>query len=388
MKLLQKISFYISSALMRLLLFFTITTAVIAIIFGNSGYIKNALTESNAYDRFIPSIIQANIKEEQTRESIPFNDKDVQQTIINSFPSEDLKTKTETVIDSFYDWLQGSSQRVEFSVDFTSNKFLVASGLSEQAFQKMQGLPVCEYQPEVIDPFYTDCSPSNMDFIIEQLSLQKQIFESDSFLAKTVLTADDLPKDQSGKSILERYKKAPQIFTWIKRAPWILGGLTIICAIAYGWLFRRKREGISAVGYAILGSTLSLVLLTLIFGFILPYLTRDFELGIGGSGTQQIVDDVFKVLTKNFDTMVINISLQAAAIGLLVVLFEKMTRPVSKYDAVAQKAGLVTGLYPKLSNGRQKNKAVLAPIVSSDTAHSDKLDVKNKKYRKIPKGDI
>ena len=164
MKLTKKIGFYVASTAMRLCLFLAISLGVASIVFGNTAYIKKTLVDSNSYERLVPAIIEANIKEEQTKDSIPFNDKNIQQIIISSFPPSDLQDKSETVIDAFYNWLSGQTAALEFEIDFSENKMKMAKDLSAYTFFQLQGLEACDIQPEVIDPFYAVCRPVNMDY--------------------------------------------------------------------------------------------------------------------------------------------------------------------------------------------------------------------------------
>ena len=140
------------------------------------------------------------------------------------------------------------------------------------------------------------------------------------------------------------------------------------------------------LGFALLGSSISLVILTFVFGFVVPHYMKNLDLGLGGGGTQVILDEAINDLTKNFDATIINVSLQVAALGLLVIVLERFTRPSSKYYDVQRKAGLMTSVMPKnlFVHGKQKV-ATSVPLISSEI---DVSRFKDEKYRKIPKGDL
>jgi hypothetical protein len=389
MAFLRKIGLLFSSSSMRLFLFVSISFTVLAIIVSNSAYVKNALLETKAYNRFVPAIIEANIKQDQTANSIPFNNPEVQKIINSSFTPESLKDKSETLIDSFFAWLRGKTDKPEFKLDFTKEKQELAEELSEYAFNNLKSLPRCFFNPTEIDPFYANCRPSNMDFEAEQKQLESQIFTTDSFLKDTVLTQDDFAKDSKGKTFIDKYWYAPIVYRWLLRLPWIFGTLTIVSATGYIVMSRRKREGVNVMGLAILTSSMSLVLLTVIFGFVVPYYTKNFNLGLGGTGAQKIMDDALNSLMKNVDSMIINVGIQAAVVGVLIVIFERFTRPESKYDKVSKKAGITSGFVPRGKTTKSSPKMSGVPIVSSDAPNKANNKTRNsKKYRKIPRGDI
>ena len=62
-KTIKKLLHWMTSYLIRLLLFGTTLTAVIITIAGSSSSIKEVLDQTNGYDRFVPGVIESNKKQ-------------------------------------------------------------------------------------------------------------------------------------------------------------------------------------------------------------------------------------------------------------------------------------------------------------------------------------
>lgn len=390
MDTLKHIVLLISSWLFRFLIFIALFVTASVIIFGTPNRIEKALVDANAYQRFIPAVIASNEKS-LSLSTIPLDDPEVQRIIKQAFPPQSLQADTQTVIDSFYAWLKGTTPKPNYVVDFTPNVTLLAAGLSNYAFSRLASLPVCEQAPKEIDPFTARCQPRDFDYVASQAELQASLEKDGAILPQKRLTVQDLPKNSEGKTIVERFSYAPALYTIAFAAPAILIGLIPLTALFIIWLADHKRRTIQALGFTILSTAFFLVLTPLMFSFVTSRLSGSFQSqsSVADSDIQAITADVSNKLNASFNSLIIELGIIAAGVGLLVMIGERMTRPKSKYSNVHRKAGVVSSVAKRGDNGRFKLDPAKVPLQSSEISVTKKAKShRSKKYRKIAKGDF
>lgn len=384
MNLFKKLLFILSDNLLRILVYATATTAVLALVAGNRSLVKQTIAESGAYQKFVPSIIESN----KDNSTIPLSDPEVVLIINKAFPPETLKNKTEDIVDSIFNWLEGKESEVIFTVDFTENKNQLGDKLSEYAFTNLAFKDTCETQPEYFDPFTSECRPYGYDIFKGETEFADQIKSTEGFLGQTVLTQASLPANKSGKTIFEQYSNAPVIYKWLMRAPWILGVMTIISAVSFVGYLPNKRRGVARLGKTISATSVTLIVTPLIFSVIIPQFSKSFQSEISGSSAEVLFNDIITSLTRSFDRMMIGFGVWLLLIGIAILLGEKMTRPKTRYSGVASRSGLTSSLEPaqKLASPRGKIKPATLPMQSSEISDTKKpkKQKKNSKYRKIP----
>lgn len=391
MESLRRLGLWLSTYLFRFCLYSAIVATSLIAIVSNPTYIKSALTSSQAYDRFVQAVIDTNITAAQKGgSSIPFENQTVQNIIKASFPATDLQTATEKIIDAVSVWLKGQNSKVEFSVDFSANKQQLATNLSIFAYGRLAEQPLCKSTPRELDPFTAACRPKNFNFNKETINLANDIKSSSTFLPATVLTANDLPKDPSGKNVFEKYAIAPRYYTYLKLAPIVLGVATLVFAALIIILHKRRRQGLFVIGMGTLLSGVVLVITPVMFGLILPQLTHSFQSQLGSSGQQAISNDIINSINTSFNNILINISLQIVIIGMIILILDRLSRPRSAYSKILARSGLQSSHLvtrtqnPKLGYGNW-------PLVSSefDPAHPiNKANANSKKYRTIPSKEL
>ena len=381
----KNILYILSGSLLRLVLFFGITATVLLIIFGRPTTLKSTLQTSNAYSRFVPSLIEASKKSGQDGGTLSFENPDIVEIFTNSFPPQDIKSGTETFINSTYDWLTKRTPTLSFTIDFTSNKQQFAREIADYAFNKLERLPYCKQPPAELDPLSATCRPKDIDIEESKKSYEEQIFKSDSFLQKTILTQDDLPKNTKGQTIVEQLHFAPDIFVWLGRAPYILGALLLFLAFDFIWLSPRKRKGVLSLSTILISSGISILAFPLLFSYILPYFSKSLDFNFDTAGTQKIFSEIIDELSRNIDILFISFGAGVAAVGFLLFAGERLTRPQIKYGNLEKKAGLAGSIKkpspsPKSLRGKLTQDNV--PLQSSDGPKRKPSNI-NSKYKKL-----
>ena len=83
------------------------------------------------------------------------------------------------------------------------------------------------------------------------------------------------------------------------------------------------------------------------------------------------------------DVLVINIAIQIAVVGLLILIIEKMTRPTEFYAEVAKKSGLLTSEEKKTTQLVEKSDYKNAPVQTSEPVKKRTTKRKTKTKKKI-----
>lgn len=391
MKILRSILLFISTASLRFLIFFGITVLCLVIVFGNKENIKSSIKETNAYDRFVTAVIQETAKTYHGETTIPLDNPEVQKIIKNAFPAELLETSTETFIDGIYAWLEGDTNTPEYTVDFTQARQNLANSLSAYAFNRLSSQPVCFAIPENIDPFTAGCQPPYTDLSVEQKKLADAIAGEEGFLPKAIFTEQDLPKDQSGERIYEKFSYAPKAYQWSKLFPWLLAGVLVLLAISSVLLHRSRRRGFQQLGYILTGSGIALLMTPILFTYVLPRFSDSLQFQAAGNDNpaQQVISDIGNDLITDLNMLLINISIYVIVAGAVIIIAEKYSRTPSGYLGAAKKSGIASSNPSKPSKTGRKYKPDTIPVQSSEESkRRAPRKVKNKKYRKIPKKEI
>lgn len=382
----KSILYVLSGSLLRLVLFFGITATVLLIIFGRPNALKTTLQTSNAYSRLVPSLIETSKKNGQNNGTLSFDDPVIAEIFTKSFPPADIKKNTELFIDSVYSWLNNKTDTLQFTIDFTSNKQLFARELANYAFNKLELLPYCKQPPAELDPLNATCLPKNVDLTEAKRSYEEQIFLTDSFLQKTILTQEDLPKNTKGQSITDQLYFAPDVFTWLKRAPFILSAFLIFLSFDFILLSPRKRKGVQSLSTILISSGVGILAFPLLFSYVLPYFSKSFDFNFDTAvGTQKIFTEIIDELSRNIDILFISFGAGVTIVGFMLYIGERLSRPQTKYTSLEKKSGLATSQQkaqtsPKSLRGKLNQSNI--PLQTSDGPKKNKVTGKSK-YRTL-----
>lgn len=369
-------------------MYFGATVFALTLLFANSETLKRSLIRTEAYSRFVPAVIEENARANRAGGSLSLEDPAVAGIIVQSFHAESLQHNTEQIIDSFYRWLNGQTDKPDYVIDLSENIDAMAQQLSELAMSRLEQQPICDVQPIAIDPLADTCRPEFYDYQQGRISLAEQIRAENGVFSKLQYSVDDLPKNQNGQTIVEQYHYAPQVYRFAKQAHWILLCLAAIGALLVVYASRRKRVALSYLGTALMGSGVFLAVTPLFYLYILPRIFGSSAPGVNGSSTTAVVEDVINVLVKNLNVLLVQIGLLLTILGLAVYLFEWTTRPKSKYLKSDKKAGVESSEQPRRRRTKLYAKPALIPVQTSEGPRRTGKYQKDKKYRKIPKKEL
>lgn len=386
----RRIGLFVAGTVFRSMLFLTVTTSALVVIAGNGNHAKSALIQSKVYERFVPSIIETNAAQNQAAGSIPFDDPAIARIINDSFPAQSLQIHAESTIDSIYDWLHQKTEQPTFTVDLTNNKRQLADALASYAVQRLAIQPVCTVLPATINPFVDTCQPAGFNPAAQQAELAEQIYNSPSLLPKTIFTAEDLPKVRSGRTITQRYDYAPVLFRWLVWSPWFCGLLLLISAAAVLLLNQSKQYGLYKMGFEIASNGLLFMASPLIFGYLIPAVSKNLDLPTSSGGTQAVLNSALTFYTGYFDSFFLNAGFYTALMGALVLLIARVFREAGGYHHLQDHVGLASSNGPRQIKGKIILTADDIPVQSSETDPTTAFVSRthDKKYRTIPTEEL
>lgn len=328
MDILKRFARGLSSQIFKFSIFFAAVGAATVVAFGSQAGLKDTLNSSGAYDRAVDGIIEQATKEQRENgEGVPIDDADVQKVIRDTLSPEFLEQNSSSAIDGIFGWLQGNTERPEFTIDLTETKQKLANGLGEVAFARASNLQPCTVQQlQTLDPNNTDifslpCLPPGVDLQTERAKLVDQIANGDEFLKDSTISADELPKE-NGQDVFDKAENVPTVYQWLVRLPWILGGLAVLAATALLFLHDERRRGIWVIGRTLLITGVILVIFTLVSNYIISTINP-----VGTDIAQKIVTDVVRSFAREINSVIIKFGVAYAVVGAAIMLGIHFTKP-------------------------------------------------------------
>lgn len=372
---------WFTSLLLHLSVLGLIASLIFVLIFSNRQTVKDALIESDVYNKFVVTVINDNNeKSSDSTSSLPFDDPEIIEIAKKSFSPSSLKNASEGIIDQIYTWLEGDVASLQFEADFSKQSNIFIDLTSSYAANRLTELPACGTTDiSNITVFELQCRPENVPYSFVKDRVTEDLQASDFFNDMTI-SQDDLPKTQDGRSLDSQFSFIPEVYSIAKNGIWIFSSIFLIAAVVFVLARRPYRKGFKVLGRDLLSNGATLVAMTFIFGFILPRYTNSFN--IKGSETTQLMNGVTNVFVRRFDVLIINICLQIIALAIVILAIERLSRPSSKYSNLSKKSGVSTSHSKQSKDSAVKLKN--PPLQTSETKQKTKTSARPaKKYRKI-----
>lgn len=383
----RKLTLFIAAFMLRSSLFLGFTLLAVVLVLTNRETIKNTLISTDVYDRFSQSAIEESKKKlGSDPNALPLDNSEIVAVIKASLDKTSLRAAAETIIDASYDWLEGKKPRLEFSVDVSKNREILALGISNTAIERLANLPPCVGVPSETNIFKITCNPVGVDLAEERLEIYNTILDEGFIFPDKQITEDALLKSADGKGISETYPNAPTYYTLLKVLPWILLGTALFSAAVLIRLSRTRRKGLKVIATSLLGTGIVLAITPILYRYILP------AIGVSLPGSSRTSEESFAAITNNitsqlystFNGVLINIAIQVIAAGVMLLLITKLLKnSKSPYSNLEKKAGLAISIEETKASGGISEHSV--PIQTSEKPmQKQRIPSKlEKKYRKM-----
>lgn len=284
MQVVKRIARTLTIVIFALCLPLFLVTAAITFTFGTPETLKNALHETEVYDRFVDNTFAAlqqadeEDQEEPEQGSVPIDNQIVRDAVDAAFPPPLLRQSAEAIIDGIYRWLAGEVERPDFRVDLTDAKQTLAQSLADQSLKRLEGLPVCsadqlaEVDVQDFDPFNVPCRPPGLDLTAKHHEFLTEVADSQELLPNPVITADTFVSEDEQDPF--ENERLPTIFQWSRRLPWIFAAITVLSgALALGISPHRRRTTRTIAKILLIIGLISFVgsvLIALVLGNVKP----------------------------------------------------------------------------------------------------------------------
>ncbi len=318
--------------------------------------VKGWFEKSNFYNQVVDVVLeqakdsanknnQVQSGQEQKNEgisSLPINDPAIQAIAKKAFSPELLKASVESFLNGSYDWLDGTSEDINFRVDLTSAKQQLTDGLGAYITNRTAALPVCPpAQTTEFDGFSATCRPAALSATAAGANFSADLLKQD-FLKDPIITSDKLKiKGDDGREVeLSNDPKAEAIKTTYQRSsqlPWILAGLSLLLALGIVFISSDKLKGLRKASYVffITGTILLLIFVSLSFG-LTRGTDRLAETGAESPQQTKLMIDFAKAVVSDIKGALVTFTAAFLLIGIAgligAYLLKKRTNPTDKKE--------------------------------------------------------
>lgn len=311
--------------------------------------VENWLNQSRLYDRFVATIAEDS-QEPATDEakqdtsaiaSTAASDAVVKKAAESAFSPQLVRQSAQTIISSNYAWLEGKTERPEFTIDLSEAKLSFAKQVGAYVRTYSAKLAVCtptqlaELQNRYVDPLTATCRPPSVTPEDLGAETTRKLSTSGEFLSNPVVTPKTLnPRDDKGGSqpYYEKLAKAPEAYQLGLKMPWILGGLSVVTAVGIIFLSSLKRRGWRRVGIiiALAGVILIAVKFVADYGFT-KLEDRVFNASTDGQLEQSLTDFAHRVEAALVKTdLLFGIAFLALAVIIFAVMFRNRSPKIKE----------------------------------------------------------
>lgn len=264
----------------------------------NRSVVINWLANSGIYSNIVDAAVQ--LQSGDAVESQQFLGEDtVRQAINQTLDPAFLQQSSERIINSSYDWLQGKTDKIDFSIELNEKREQLKLNLAQLIEPKLASLPKCSSGFSGVSSQDVKCIPS---------TVTSQAYAAD-LAARAVNSSDFLAQPLTDETIQQPTLPAVEFLRFVAtNSLAIVGGLAtaaIISAAGYILLSKDKLRGLQAVGRRAFFGTLILV----IGGGVLWYFSN--KITLGSFGDQAIIASVVDPLAR----------LVAADVGMWLFIF-------------------------------------------------------------------
>lgn len=329
--IMKRFSRNLIATVLKLSLVALATVAALVLPLSDPNHLKRELAQNQVYESVITELIEENALT-YTGEGQQIDAATFRTAATKAFTPELLQSLTDEFLDGTYRWLQGRTAQPDFSLDISSARQAFAQSLAEQAVNRLNGLPACNFaqlqqlQISQIDPFSISCRPPGINLEAEVTRLTDQIANGSEFLPNRSLTVADLPKDASGRTVFEQLHYLPQAYQLLRPTLLILLLLTLLAAGLLIYLHDSRRAGLRQAATTILGTGVFLAISAIVY---LLVFRQANTLSSNMAGIQPIVLGVAHALFDRFNQILLIFSAVYATlgVGLLLLTRQRKTTP-------------------------------------------------------------
>jgi hypothetical protein len=257
MRHLRRLAFWLIVTLLGTGLSLLVSGWIFNATLSDKNVVKAWIVTSGIYDEFIDEVVTGSLQEVGTKDQT-IDSLLLQKAASQAFPPKLLQESTESVLDGAYDWLDGSKNSVQFTLDFTEAKATYADALATLAEDRINNLPECTTSQlqaiNAYDLFSSTCAPPEPVYQTAIAQIQQEITASTSFLPDPIIKGADigLPIGGETKTIEDAFPFAPLVYQLLKNSVTIAVALIILSISILLLLTRDKLAVLKRVARSLL----------------------------------------------------------------------------------------------------------------------------------------
>lgn len=294
--LLRGLAFSILGAALVICLFFIAYGLVFNFVTSKPEKVKKILEKSSLYSD-LPPVLYDQIAQEGDNSplEIPLKDPGVRRIALEVYDPSFARASIENLIDGLYNWLDGTSQEPQISINLAGQNKEFGTKLGKYARKKVAGLPPCSLEERnnlnEVNVFKTKCWPADISPKTAGKEVEKVIAGADDSALNAHITAQDL-KTAEGEPIHESFSGLPNSFSTAKTLSYafIIMALVIIAVIYYA--SGDKISALRRVSHWLLLAGVLMALMPFIFIFSMNLLLNNL------SSDEQTVNIVRTILEQ------------------------------------------------------------------------------------------
>lgn len=203
----------------------------------NRQVVKRWFATSGVYQNLVASAINL-----QPMQGF-VNQNDIKGALQSTYTPDYIQKQTETAIDATYDWIDGKTPNINFSLPVQDKRNDFIANLQKGLLPRIQALPTCTSASQVSSATPTCLPPgSTAQDIAKQYS---QLSDSSDFLNKPISPES---MAQSGQAPSNNLSYIPKLASATRMSVYILPILIIICGAGYALLTSDKLLGVIIIG--------------------------------------------------------------------------------------------------------------------------------------------
>jgi len=256
--------FSILGTALVLCLFFIAYSLVFNLVTSKPQKVKDIFAGSSLYSD-LPAVLYDQAREEAKGEhiDIPLKDPGIRQIALDVYNPELLQSSTEKLIDGFYGWLEGETERPVANLDLSKQNKEFANKVSVYAKKQAMELPACDFSQlqnlGSFNIFDAKCLPPT----ISPAQVKKTFSRADSALLDAKFSAQDI-KANDGEPLYKNFKNLPESFSIAKNIPFILAIIALMLAITIIYISKDRISGLRRISRSVLLAGILIVLLPII----------------------------------------------------------------------------------------------------------------------------
>ncbi|HJP96856.1 MAG TPA: hypothetical protein VJ843_05815 [Candidatus Saccharimonadales bacterium] len=320
------------------------------LVFGQPQPIKSAVSGSGLYNVLLHDVLTGQGATTVGSVQIPLSDPKVEQAISSAFTPQVLQGVGDNLIDGFYGWIQGKTDKPTFNVNLLGARAQAAENVATYVAGRVASLPICttaglyeQYANGTLatgDYYKLSCRPASLSTQTVHDTVQRSILGSSDFANELTFDASTIT-DDSGQPLYKKLSFVPTAYKVTVWTTYATGVLAVLALVGVIFLRPNRRQGAKRGAIIVLVCGILSTLLALVTVYGMSYLENLIISAAGtDTGLQVKIADIARALLTDVRNWWLWISGIEIALGIGILLGLRLSRkptvsaPTPKIDDV------------------------------------------------------